>query len=146
MAGTINPSSVVVGTVTLSITDLTSGQQVSPTLNRLNNPILFKAVQVIYEGYVNLVPNSSTGTISPAPGTPIFSLLYVRNGGSTTAILSYTLSNTTAQTFYIDPGAIFFWQTPLQTSTAGVLSGLNNFAIGSPILLPVSNVEVLAAA
>ena len=149
MAGNINPSSIVSGSLTISTTDATSGQQTSPVVNRANNPVLFKAVQVIYNGYVNLVANSSTGTISPAPSTPSFSLLYVRNGGTTPCILSWTRSDTTSQSLYLDPGAIFYWETPLQNATAlGVtfVSGINNFSIASGTTVPATNIEYLAAA
>jgi hypothetical protein len=142
------PSSIVSGLLTISTTDATSGQQTSPVVNRANNPVLFKAVQIIYNGYINLVANSTTGIISPAPGTPSFSLLYVRNGGSTSAALSYTTSNTSTQIIYLDPGSIFFWQTPQQTNVtiSGIVSGINNFSIVSAATFPANNIEYLAAA
>jgi hypothetical protein len=145
----IIPSTQLTCTVTLTLADLTQGAQSTLVLNRLNNPIVFKAQQIIYEGYLNLPINSSTGTISPTPGTPTFSALYVRNGGGTPVILSYTLSNLTAQSMYLDSGALFFWQTPQQTSTnigVSFVSGLANFSIASGTTLPATNIEILAAA
>lgn len=142
------PSTAVIGTVTLSLSDLTTGAQTSAVLNRLNNPIQFKAQQVIYEGYLNIPFNSSTGTISPGTGMPSFSVLYVRNGGASPVMLSYTLSNTVSQLLYIDAGAMFFWQTPQQNTTtiSAIVSGILNFSLATATTIPATNIEVLAAA
>jgi|SRR6266850_1470031 len=139
-----DPTSLVSSSITITLQDIASGIQV---FNRITPPALFDAVNVQYQGFVNIPINSSI-TFAPINPITIFAVVYARNIGPTSIELQYVAAGGNAQTnvMILDSGCMFLYATPQlgSVSIATVLGGITSFGLATGATT-TTNVEVLAA-
>lgn len=139
-----SPTTNVLTTLNLSLQDLLQGG--SQIFTRNNTPVSFKAVNVQYQGYVNL-PVSTNTTFGPIPPVTSFGIVYVRNAGANNVEVQYAnTGGALTNSMNLDPGAIWLYVSPSLTSVlvGGIQSGIASFQLVTG-LTTTSNVEVLAA-
>jgi hypothetical protein len=136
-----NPSSLVTALTTLTLTDIL--QSAAPTvLNRINLPIGFKAVNVQYQGYFNILPNSAT-TFGPLGAATTFAVVYVRNAGPSNVAVGLPAGTPVIN---LDTGAMFLYISPLLSSIliSAVSPGFTSVGITTSVSTQAS-VELLLA-
>lgn len=140
-----NPTTIVSSTITITLQDILSGIQV---FNRITPPVLFEAINVQYQGFVNLATN---GTIGFTPVAPVllFAVAYARNiGPSQVQVQFQTPGAVNISVVNIEAGAMFLYASPkLSPETIGGsspgMSAFNLFASNAGNV--DTNVEVLLA-
>lgn len=140
-----NPTSLVTSVITVTLQDIQTGVQV---LGRTTPPILFKAINVQYQGFVNLATNGSIG-FTPVPPVLLFAVAYVRNVGPSQVQIQFQVPGAVSVSIAnLDANAMFLYaETELSGQTLGGsspgISQLNLFASNSGNV--DTNVEVLLA-
>jgi hypothetical protein len=141
-----SPTSVVSFGVTLTNSDIVSGAQF---INHILPPIVFKALEVQYFGYVNM-PVGGGFSFSPQSPVTTFAAVLVRNlGGQGSGNVSVTVTPTSGPAAYVvnlDIGAIFLYISPLLSSVLvnAIAPGIATVTLASSATTS-SNLEVLVA-
>jgi hypothetical protein len=142
-----NPTSLVAATAALTLTDSLLGVQ---TLNRIIPAINFKALNVQYQGFLN-IPIASNYNFGPLLPVTLWAVAYVRNlggqgAGNTTVTFNPSPGAGGVNVVNLDIGAMILYVSPslssavVQTISPGLISvGLVSGATTS------SNLEVLLA-
>jgi len=140
-----NPTTFVSSSITLSLQDILSGIQV---FNRITPVVLLEAINVQYQGFVNLATN---GTIGFTPVAPVllFAVAYARNiGPSQVQIQFQSPGAANVSVTVLDQGAMFLYASSKLSgqALAGVSPGMSDFNLFASNAGNVdTNIEVLLA-
>jgi len=139
-----NPTTFVTAVITLTLQDILSGVQV---FDRITPPVVLEAINVQYQGFVNLFTN---GTIGFTPVSPVllFAVAYARNIGPSQVQIQYETTGAILNVATLDAGAMFLYASPKLSGqtiggTAPGMSAFNLFASNAGFV--DTNIEVLLA-
>src|SRR6266851_78229 len=122
-----NPTSIVTASATLVITDIATSASV---LSHVLPNVSYKAVEVQYFGYLNILPNANLTFTATSPAGN-WAVVFVRNlGGQGSGNVLITFVATAVN---LDVGAEFLFISPILSSVvvAGVLPGVGSVNISS---------------
>jgi hypothetical protein len=108
-----NPTSIVTAGATLSVSDIVSSAQI---VNRVVPSVNFKALEVQYQGYVNVAAGGLTGFTPIAPVIS-WAVVFVRNfggQGSGNVVINITpTGGGLIAALNLDVGGVFLYISPL---------------------------------
>src|SRR6266403_259680 len=101
-----NPTSLVTSVITVTLQDILTGVQV---LSRITPPIVFQAINVQYQGFVNLATNGSIG-FAPVPPVTLFAVAYARNVGPSQVQIQFQVPGAVSVSIAnLDANAMFLY-------------------------------------
>ena len=143
-----NPTTLVSSVISISLQDIVSGIQ---SLSRTTPPVVFEAINVQYQGFLNIPLGGVSYNFGPLLPVTLFSVVYIRNvggegNGNTVVALNLPGSGGGVNVVNLDNGAFFLYASPklgstlVSTVTPGVLAVDLISSAGTS-----SNLEVLMA-
>jgi len=140
-----NPTTFVTSSITITLQDILSGIQV---FDRVTPAVVFEAINVQYQGFVNLFTNGGVGFTPVLPVT-LFAVAYARNVGPSQVQIQFQAPGAANISIAnLDAGAMFLYaSTKLSANVIGGsapgMSEFNLFASNAGFV--DTNIEVLLA-
>lgn len=136
------PTTTVTSTISITLQDILSGIQ---AFSRITPPVSFEALQVQYQGNINLPVNSSPSNFTPFGSVTLWNVVYVRNIGPSPVFL-VALNSSTGVSLVIDVGGMFLYTSPHLSSTvvSGTTPGFTGVGLATSTTT-AANVEILLA-
>lgn len=143
-----NPTSIASANLTMLASDIATSAQF---INHVMPAVNFKALNIQYQGYLN-IPISTTNNFAPFAPSTSFALVFIRNIGgqgsaNVTVAVQPTNSGATSPVANLDVGAMFLYVSPLLAApiVGTIQPGIILVALTTAATTS-SNVEIMMAA